>query len=75
MVGVLFDVGEVVADCYCVGEERFAVEVSGAEDGGGVGGGGEGEESDGEEREEEHSWYGLGIGGAAFKLIVSDGMG
>ena len=25
VVGVLFDVGEVVADCDCVGEEGFAV--------------------------------------------------
>lgn len=62
VVGVYFDVGEVVTDCHCVGEAGFAVEVFGAEDGGGLDGereGGESEESGGEERgqerEEEHS--------------------
>lgn len=49
MVGVFFDVREVVADRDCVGEEGFAVEVFGADDGGGVGGGREGEEGGGEE--------------------------
>lgn len=59
MVGVLFDVGEFVADGDCVGEEGFAVEVFGAEDGSGVGWRSEGdegggEEERGEERGEEH---------------------
>ena len=31
VVGVLFDVGELLGDCDCVGEEGFAVEVFGAD--------------------------------------------